>query len=198
MSNFYISDTHFGCINKFDHRTLETDKLIKENWNSKVTNGDTVYILGDVGREGNNRENEYLLQILSTLKGKKVLVAGNHDKLEDYRIRQIFSEICYYKEVRDSFKGKTYNLVLSHYPILMWNGQHKEYIHLYGHTHNSTEDTLYQNSLGFINDSFEIMTKMGRTDCPQCRAINVGEMKGYMNHSPQTLETIFRESAINE
>ena len=130
MSNFYISDTHFGCVNKFDHRTLETDKLIKENWNSKITNGDTVYILGDVGREGNNRENEYLLQILSTLKGKKVLVAGNHDKLEDYRIRQIFSEICYYKEVRDSFKGKTYNLVLSHYPILMWNGQHKEYIHL--------------------------------------------------------------------
>ena len=54
--NYYISDLHFGCQNKYEGRTLDHDKLIKENWNKTVTNGDTVYILGDIGREGGNKE----------------------------------------------------------------------------------------------------------------------------------------------
>ena len=54
--NFYIGDLHLGCQNSFDGRTLEHDKILKENWNSKVTNADTVYILGDIGKEGNNKD----------------------------------------------------------------------------------------------------------------------------------------------
>ena len=90
--NYYISDLHFGCQNKHDGRTLNHDKIIKENWNKTITNGDTVYILGDIGREGNNKDNEYLCEIISTLKGKKVLIQGNHEKLKDIRLRQLFNE----------------------------------------------------------------------------------------------------------
>mgnify|MGYP003302343206 CR=1 FL=1 len=57
--NYYISDIHFGCQNNYEGRTLEHDQLIKKNWNEVVHNNDTVYILGDIGREGNNKENEY-------------------------------------------------------------------------------------------------------------------------------------------
>ena len=49
---YYTSDLHFGCQNKFEGRNLDTDKSIIRNWNNRVTNGDTVYILGDIGKEG--------------------------------------------------------------------------------------------------------------------------------------------------
>lgn len=30
--NWYISDLHIGCINKYDNRTLEDDKRIITKW----------------------------------------------------------------------------------------------------------------------------------------------------------------------
>ena len=186
--NYYISDLHFGCQNKYENRTLEHDKIIKQNWNAKVTNGDTVYILGDIGREGGNKDNEYLCEIISTLKGKKVLIQGNHEKLNDIRIRQLFTEVCQYKEVSDNSNGKSRNLVLSHYPILMWKNQHKGWIHLYGHVHVSDEWDIYKQSLKYLNDYFKNKTLKGYTDCPPAEAYNV--FCGLYDYSPVTLDEI--------
>lgn len=186
--NYYISDLHFGCQNKYENRTLEHDKIIKQNWNAKVTNGDTVYILGDIGREGGNKDNEYLCEIISTLKGKKVLIQGNHEKLNDIRIRQLFTEVCQYKEVSDNSNGKSRNLVLSHYPILMWKNQHKGWIHLYGHVHISDEWDIYKRSLKYLNDYFKNKTLKGYTDCPPAEAYNV--FCGLYDYSPVTLDEI--------
>ena len=44
--NYYIGDLHFGCTNKYENRTLETDKYIIENWNHVVHQNDDVYLLG--------------------------------------------------------------------------------------------------------------------------------------------------------
>lgn len=189
MANFYISDLHIGCINKHDNRTLETDKKLKENWNKGVTNADTVYILGDIGRAGTNKDNEYLASYLAALKGKKVLVRGNHDRVDDIRVKQQFTEICDYKEIIDNFEGNSYKLVLCHYPILMWNGQHKGFIHLYGHIHIS-EYSCFLKALDKLNECFSCQTKMGRTDCPQAKAYNVGAMLPYINYCPRTLKEI--------
>ena len=186
--NYYISDLHFGCQNKYEGRTLEHDKLIKKNWNKTVTNGDTVYILGDIGREGGNKDNEYLCEIISTLKGKKVLIQGNHEKLNDIRIRQLFTEVCQYKEVSDNSNGKSRNLILSHYPILMWKNQHKGWIHLYGHVHVSDEWDIYKQSLKYLNDYFKNKTLKGYTDCPPAEAFNV--FCGLYDYSPVTLDEI--------
>lgn len=186
--NYYISDLHFGCQNKYENRTLEHDRFIKENWNAKVTNGDTVYILGDIGREGGNKDNEYLCEIISTLKGKKILVQGNHDKLNDIRIKQLFTEVCQYKEVNDNSNGKSRNLVLSHYPILMWKNQHKGWIHLYGHVHISDEWDVYEQSLKYLNDYFKDKTLKGHTDCPPAEAYNT--FCGLYNYYPVTLDEI--------
>lgn len=187
---FFISDLHFGCRNQHDNRTLEHDQIIKENWNKVVTNADTVYIIGDIGKEGNNRDNEYLCKIISTLKGKKVLIQGNHEKLKDLRLRQLFTEICHYKEISISTNGKSYNLVLNHTPILMWNGQHKGWIHLYGHLHTSEEWRIYKQSLNDLNNYFANETLKGRNDCPAAKAYNVGCMIPYMNNTPKTLDEI--------
>ena len=64
---------------------------IKKQWNRKVTNADTVYILGDISMRGRS---EALIAFMSVLKGKKILVKGNHDDLSDYRLKQVFYDVC--------------------------------------------------------------------------------------------------------
>lgn len=190
MANFYISDLHIGCMNKYEGRTLETDQKLKENWNKVVTNADTVYILGDIGRAGTNKDNEYLASYLAALKGKKILVKGNHDRVDDIRIKQQFTEICDYKEIIDDFEGNSYKLVLCHYPILMWNGQHKGFIHLYGHVHTSLEDGCFIMALNALNEYFLYQTERGEANCLQAEAYNVGAMLPYINYCPRTLKEI--------
>lgn len=188
---YYISDLHFGCQNSFENRTLEHDKLIIDNWNKVVTNLDTVYVLGDIGRIGGNKDNEYLCKCISVLKGKKVCVLGNHDEnLKDIRLRQLFVEVCDYKEITDNYNGMSHKLVLSHYPILFWNGQHKGWVHLYGHVHMSDEWGVYKQSLNYVNDFFKDKTMKGYSDCPPSVAYNVGACLPYMNYQPRTLKEI--------
>ena len=188
--NYYISDLHFGCQNKYENRTLEHDKLIKENWNRVVHNNDNVYILGDIGREGGNKDNEYLCEIISTLKGNKILVQGNHEKLNDNRLRQLFKEIVPYKEITDNYNSINHKLVLCHYPIIFWNNQHKGWLHLYGHVHMSDEWEVYKKCLSNVNDFFKDKTMKGYTDCPPAKAYNVGCMLPYMMYQPRTLKEI--------
>ena len=180
LINYYISDTHFGWTNKYDGRTLEHDKILKENWNSIVTNADNVYILGDIGKIGKNADTERLIEIIATLKGKKTLIVGNHDSLKDVRLKQLFVEVVPYKEIIDNYNGLNHNLVLSHYPILMWNGQHKGSIHLYGHVHCTADDSMAEH---YFKQWEEYYLK-------PCLAANVGCMKPWMNYTPRTLDEI--------
>lgn len=150
--NYFIGDLHFFCNSQvdngvgenYDNRPFksleEMHEVMLRKWNTKVTNGDTVYILGDVALRGRN---DALIALVAQLKGKKVLLRGNHDDLSDYRYKQLFHEILDYKELTESFGGKAYKLCLMHYPILMWNGQHKGTILLYAHTHTSAEDVFF-------------------------------------------------------
>lgn len=157
---YYISDMHFFHKNvtkegnNFDNRPFnslaEMHQYMKEKWNSKITNGDTVYILGDIAMRGTNEE---LIALVAQLKGRKVLIKGNHDDVSDMRYKNIFEEIYDYKEITDYVDQDAYKLVLSHYPILMWNGQHRGTIHLYGYTHNTYENEFYQECLRKPGDS---------------------------------------------
>ena len=147
--NYYIGDLHLFNRNQtdegrnYDRRPFATveemNQYILERWNAKINNGDTVYILGDMAMRG---KNSALLALVAQLKGKKILFRGNHDDLSDYRYQRLFEEITDYREIADSFDGKTYKLCLMHYPILMWNGQHRGSILLYAHTHNTVEEAL--------------------------------------------------------
>lgn len=186
--NYYISDLHLfhKAVLQFDNRPFHTieemHEAIIEKWNSKITNGDTVYILGDISMRG---QRDDLIALVATLKGKKVLIKGNHDDVSDYRYQQLFHEICDYKEVQDSFGGKNYQLILCHYPIFSWKKMGRGYLLLYGHTHNSAEDVFYQKCLA----------EMSRNGCrhagdQQGRAINVGCMKPWMDYEPRSLKEI--------
>lgn len=198
MSNFYIADLHFGCENKFENRTLEHDQLIIDNWNRVVTNGDKVFILGDIGKIGGNTENEYLCKCISVLKGQKICILGNHDKgLKDARLRQLFTEVCDYKEINDSFNGMNYKVIMSHYPILFYNQQHKGAVHLFGHLHASDEWLVFKDCLKYVNEYFKDKTMKGRTDCPPSIAYNVGASLPYIDWCPKTLKEIIVANATN-
>ena len=191
--NYYIADMHLFCRSQvqegginYDNRPFETldqmHQYFLEHWNAKVTNGDTVYILGDVAFRG---KNDTLVALVAQLKGKKILVLGNHDDLRDYRYTRLFHDIVYYEEIQDSVGGKQYKLVLCHYPILFWKDQHRGTILLYGHTHQTAEDEFFQNCIRQMNAD-EAM-RQRRTGGKEIRAINVGAMCSYMNYEPRSL-----------
>ena len=156
--NYYTSDLHLTSIKEFSDEIIpfssieEKQDTIKRNWNSKINNGDHVYILGDIS---SRKYNPAVVGFLADLKGAKHLITGNHDNTDDYRFKQLFVEICDYKEMADTYNKVRYNLVLCHYPILAWNGQHREWILLYGHTHGSFDDKLFQESIIKMNEFYK-------------------------------------------
>lgn len=189
--NYYISDLHLFHDNsiKFDDRPFtcveDMHDAIRASWNNKINNGDTVYILGDISFRG---KNENLIAYISTLKGKKILVKGNHDDVCDYRYSQLFEDICDYKEVYDNANGTNYLLILSHYPIFSWKRMGRRSIHLYGHTHSGAEDSFYQKCL---SDMMENDCRHAINSTPW--AINVGCMKPYINYVPRSLKEILNQ-----
>ena len=191
----YIADLHIGCTNSSEHRTLEHDEILIKNWNSVVNNNDTTFILGDIGRCGTNKDNEYLCSVMSRLKSKKILVVGNHDEkgLQDYRVKQLFESVVDYFELMDNHIGINQKIVLSHYPIFSWNGCYKDTVLLYGHTHGNFDDIIYQESLEKLRYKVRELNAENKEEkkfrnLPY--AYNVGAMMDWINYCPRTWEEI--------
>ena len=152
---YYISDLHFGhsniiklCNRPFQSLEEMNDVLIN-NWNSKVTNGDKVYIIGDLFfRNQNNPE-----EILSKLKGKKYLIVGNHDKSWLKKI----DTSKYFESVDNMliFSNGKNKVTLCHYPMMSFEG---DYL-IHGHIHNNKNAdywTLLKSMDNALNASAEI------------------------------------------
>lgn len=193
---YFIGDMHLHNKNQtkegtcnYDGRPFDTveemNRYFLKHWNKRINNGDTVIIAGDMSMRGRNDE---LIALVSQLRGKKILVLGNHDDVSDYRYAKLFDEICHYKEMTISFGGKAYKIVVSHYPILCWNGQHRGTILLYAHTHNSIEYEFFQKCLTEMNESEELSLR--RQGGQKIRAINIGAMMPYMGYKPRTLQEL--------
>ena len=134
MSNVYhISDLHFHHkkIMEFagayrdGHTPLENMHIIVALYNSIIKKQDLVFFHGDVVMRKAD------LSILDELKGRKVLIAGNHD---DHPMKEY---VKYFDDVRGimSYKG----FWLSHAPVHPAELRGKKNIH--GHVHqNSIRD----------------------------------------------------------
>ena len=189
MKEFFVSDLHIGHENclRFDNRPFKTlaeqnEKMI-EIWNSRVQPNDHVWLLGDILWFA-NKENE---DVLKALNGKKYLVTGNHDgrMLKVGHIRNLFEEIHEgYHKMHDQ-KGRT--LILSHYPIIQFDGVMRGNIHLYGHIHVNQRDNAFiekwkkeyeEGMTGQACNSFKV------------NMYNVGFAVPYMEWGPKTLDEI--------
>ena len=139
MNIFFTADLHFGhkniCQytnrNKFTAQEDHTEWLIDLH-NSRVQNGDVVYILGDVSFY----KEKTTIEILSKLNGRLIVVRGNHDsrtQLKKFERDELIDSWHEYLELdQDGTK-----ICMMHYPIAVWNKHHYGSIMLHGHSHGS-------------------------------------------------------------
>ena len=137
-----IADPHFGHANILSFKdddgnpirpfssVEEMDKTMLNKWNERVSDEDRVYVLGDVAM---NKKG--FLGVVPYLKGRKVLVKGNHDveKLSFYS--QWFDDIRAY-EIKKGY-------IMSHIPIHE-GSMGRWAINIHGHIHQrSIPDKRY-------------------------------------------------------
>lgn len=136
---FFTSDTHFfhNNIIRYCKRPYETPEEMNEDfikrWNEVITDDDTVFHLGDVVF-GSSEKWE---SILSRLKGKKVLLYGNHDQGVS---TDILDKYFIWHGKQAKIKIGHHIIYLQHFPYLCfdgaWNGA-KATWQLFGHVHTS-------------------------------------------------------------
>lgn len=133
---FFTSDLHFrhGNIIKYCNRPFETvqeqtEKLI-ENWNKIVPDTAIVFILGDFAFASKNQQRT----ILQKLTGKKYLVLGNHDQnIPEEEFEGIYDLVEVSIKVGENWE----TFILSHRPLLCWEGSERGTYMLSGHIHSS-------------------------------------------------------------
>ena len=73
------------------------------------------------------------------------LIRGNHDgDWEDPDAPQIWEDVRDYLEIAPGY-AKGHRLVMSHYPMLSWNGKARGAIMLHGHIHSRGDRTNVRN-----------------------------------------------------
>lgn len=83
MTTFYTSDQHFGHANIIDYcgrpfgSVEEMNHALIERWNAVVSDDDTVWCLGDLALG----QLSDTVSMTSALKGRRLLVPGNHDRI---------------------------------------------------------------------------------------------------------------------
>jgi calcineurin-like phosphoesterase family protein len=147
MNVWFTADTHLGHFNvvKYCSRPWNTveemnDGLI-ERWNSKVKPGDTVYHLGDFCL---TKRVDLIDGWLSKLNGTIRLVKGNHDQWtrrhEQLENKDKIKWVKDYVERTFVVDDKKYRVIMSHFPMLFWNGGYKGNIMLHGHSHGGADE----------------------------------------------------------
>jgi len=191
---YYIADSHFfheGMNNEMDKRGFssveEMNEYMINQWNSRVNKRDDVIILGDFSVGKGEETNE----ILRRLHGQKYLIEGNHDKfLNDKKFdRSLLKWIKPYEELKDNKR----KVVLSHYPIMCYNGQYRvggegdprAYM-LYGHVHDTMDEKLI-NQFQNITRETMVIDRDGVTEkVIPCNMINCFCM--FSDYVPLTLD----------
>lgn len=127
MSNvFYVADLHLAHTNCAKWRGFNNEEVhddwIVTIWNNRVSNRDTVYVLGDVCMHKRG------LVRIKELRGRKVLVMGNHDEHRSQLYLEAgFDKLC--GAIDHS------NWILSHVPLDI-SQKARWKLNVHGHTHS--------------------------------------------------------------
>lgn len=145
---YFTSDQHFGHANiiKYCNRPFENhqqmDKEIIKRYNSKVTNDDIVYFLGDLTLH----KHDIVGNLLKNLKGNKILILGNHDSLKPFDYIDLgFTTVHTALEISTT----SGNFILVHDPAISQVDRSKQF--LCGHIHD-----LFKSQKNCINVGVDV------------------------------------------
>ncbi len=139
---YFTSDLHFGHENILMWRkgfksVDEMDKILIDNWNSRVKQNDNVIITGDLFYKSKTSVEKYLGQ----LKGKKILIKGNHDEswLKNMKQEQLDK---FFLGIYDLYgiKINKSKIGFCHYPMISWESSRISSILICGHIHGRKDD----------------------------------------------------------
>lgn len=147
MANFFTSDNHHNhmLICEMANRPFKTvgemNDTIIDNINKKVTNNDTLWILGDfcMGQDSPYWAQEFRKRMNA---GRVNLIVGNHD----YRGHRQYDSVKYlsgtFDEVHFQWMGRIEGqfMYLHHYASRTWPEQSRMSWMLYGHSHSNLPD----------------------------------------------------------
>jgi calcineurin-like phosphoesterase family protein len=180
---FFTSDTHWGHGKIAAHRgfdsSLQMNHVLIERWNAKVRPDDVVYHLGDFSFMGAEKTRD----IIKSLHGKIILIPGNHDKGLNNQTKTFFHSVeppirnVKVPVNRTDGENDVYRMVLSHFPLLVWDRCHYGSWHLHGHSHGH---------LKFPNPNARIMD-VGIDASPDMTPFSFEEVATYMqgrDHKP--------------
>ena len=126
------------------------DEALAARWNEVVGPQDTVWHLGDFAvRVRPDRA----AALLDALNGTKHLIGGNNDP-PAIRALSGWASVRDYAEIE--VDGRS--LVLCHYPLRAWNGQHRGSLQLHGHSHGRLKPLLRQFDVGVDAREFRPVT----------------------------------------
>lgn len=145
-NTWVISDPHFSHANILNFKgpdgetplrpfssVKEMDETLIKNWNDQVSDGDRVYLLGDVAFHP-----RVFHAIIPRLKGRICLVPGNHEPPNMRKYFDLFDDVRGYI-VKKGF-------IMSHIPIhpgslSRWR------LNIHGHTHANGVEEQYGDAL---------------------------------------------------
>tara|TARA_R110000765_G_scaffold150854_2_gene253525 strand:- start:1946 stop:2596 length:651 start_codon:yes stop_codon:yes gene_type:complete len=183
QKKFFTSDTHFGHKGALDIFTRnfpsidDHDDYIIDKINNTVGKRDFLYHLGDFcWGDTDKKKIVFAKELLRKIKCKNIhLIMGNHDpRGKDCKPKEEFAKLfasCYsYRVINiktlvfESYLSSLVmdnRIVLSHFPIRSWEGMHRGYYHLYGHSHGTLPENgtlsfdVGVDSIGYVPISSE-------------------------------------------
>lgn len=155
METYFTSDSHLFHKNilSFEDRPYAsvdemTADMIKK-WNEQVNDDDIVYHLGDLCLG----TLEQTIEVLKQLKGKIILIKGNHDFSKHYKKIVPMGLLHEYHEVGITLKYKKQQMWLTHYPFEIGLRPGKWSIH--GHIHKNESSWDNQINVGVDSPHFK-------------------------------------------
>lgn len=155
MTIYFTSDSHFHHKNilNFENRPYNSTEEMTEDmirlWNEQVNDNDTIYHLGDLCL-GNFKQT---VDVLKQLKGKIILIKGNHDFSKHYKKINEMGLLHEYHEVGITLNYNKQQMWLTHYPFEIGLRPRKWSVH--GHIHGNESSWDNQINVGVDSPHFK-------------------------------------------
>ena len=178
---YFTSDLHLGheevLVKRhrpFENVTDMNEALIR-NYNQRVGEDDTVYILGDLCHKISVEEANALI---ARLGGRKILLRGNHDLEYDPAL---------FEDVQDFLMTDLDDrrFVMIHYALIDWPKRKKGGIHLHGHMHETRAYNEENRAKGLFRYDVGV-------DANDYRPVSLPEILSFYEGHPWTTATGLR------